>query len=119
MNVKNEIYFRLTSNVIIDFLKNYSKENRNIIFKESECAGYKSIRFSSEFLDKHFKPINKNIGYYKNGHFAYFEIKPGLTDWTLFLNVSKTDLPYEYSLKLKSISQHILSEDDNLVTLYK
>ena len=58
MNNKNEIFLKLTSSVIIDFLKNYVKENKNIFFNESECSGYKSNRFSTSTLNNEFKPIN-------------------------------------------------------------
>lgn len=119
MNNKNEIYLKLTANVIIDFLKNYSKVNKNILFDESECSGYKSIRFSTVTLDNEFKPINKNIGYYKNGHFAYYEIKPEIKYWALYLNISKIDLPYDLYIKLSNINHNMIREDQNVVTLYE
>lgn len=119
MNNKNEIFLKLTSNVIIDFLKNYAKENQNILFNESECSSYKSIRFSTITLDNEFKPVNKNIGYFKNGHFAYFEIKPETECWCLYLNISKIDLPYDLYIKLTNIYHNMVRENENVVTLYE
>ena len=119
MNNKNEIFLKLTSSVIIDFLKNYTKENKMILFNESECSGYKSIRFSTTTLDNEFKPINKNIGYFKNGHFVYFEIKPETDFWCLYLNISKIDLPYDLYIKLSNIYHNMIREDENVVTMYE
>lgn len=119
MNNKNEIYLKLTANVITDFLKNYSKENQEILFNESECSGYKSIRFSSKALDEEFKQISKNTGYFKNGRVICFEIKPESNYWTLYLNISKTDLTYEQYIKLNSLSHNVIMETEQVVTLYK
>lgn len=117
MNNKNEVYLKLTSNVIIHFLKNYSIENNKIIFNEKDCSGYRSIRFSTEELDYVFKPVKKSIGYFKNGHFIYFEVKPEIDNWMLYLNISKLDLPYDLNIKLTNLNN--ISEDKNIVTLYK
>lgn len=119
MNNKNEIYLKLASNLIIDFLKSYVKNNNFIIFNESDCSGYKSIRFSTITLQNKFKPVNKNIGYFKNGNFAYYEIKPEDNNWIIYLNASKIDLPYDLYIVLNSISNNIVLENENLVTLYK
>ena len=102
MNFKNEIYLTLLANIIIDFLKQYSEKNTDIIFSESNCSSYKAIRFSTDTLEKKFKPVKKNIGYYKNGHFAYYEIKFINNNLYLYLNVNKVDLPYDLDIILKN-----------------
>ena len=119
MNVQKEIYLKLAANVIIDFLKHYSNEHNNVLFNEADCASYKSIRFSTRELDAEFKPIKKNIGYYKNGHFVYFEIKSENDIWIIELNISKVDLPYDYLIKLKNIEEHYIFENEYIASLFK
>ena len=118
MNNKNEIYLKLTSNIIIDFFKNYTKDKEEIIFNEAECLGYKSIRFSTIKLNKEFKPVNKSIGYFKNGHFAYFEIIPNDKYWLLSLNVSKIELPIDLEERISNITNNIVFENDEMITFY-
>ena len=111
-----ELYLTLIANVIIDAIKDYSKNNNKILFKESDCIGYKGIRFSTINLDNLFPPINKNIGYFKNGHFAYYEISIVDSMIEVNLNVSKIDLNYLYYDKLSDLN--IINENRSYVTLY-
>ena len=111
-----EVYLSLIANVIIDVIKQYSAKNENIHFKESDCIGYKGIRFSTSKLDSIFPPVNKQIGYFKNGHFAYYEFRIIAGEIEFNLKVSKLDLKPEYSLLLRKLNYII--ETNDLVTLY-
>ena len=111
-----ELYLTLIANVIIDAIKDYSRKNKKIRFKESDCIGFKGIRFSTISLDNLFPPIGKNIGCFKNGHFAYYEISIIDSFVEIHLNVSKIDLNYLYYAKLAKLN--VIKDNKTYATLY-